>query len=352
MLGYGSIVAAASGRRIGRSALFAFYLALWTVMSMPSGSATAQDVQSYRLVTGQPGSSIYTAGVGISTLVKVELTPEAGIDLDPVVTSGFLESFALLNEGEADFAVLSAVWSDLVPTEGRPKDDAAFGHAVQAIATLTQKGDRSTQLVVRRDVDERVVYEIVKVILENTPYLKNVDDLLKSMSLDNVLADISLPLHPGARRYFEEKGVLSAEVVPAEVPDFAIDGSQGVAALQEARTFVVYFDLNKATITDDGSSVLDEAEAFAQDLEGPTVWIAGYTDTTGSADYNLGLAERRADAVLDELRSRSIDAREMDVTAFGERSPWVVTADQTLEKRNRRVEILVEPGSAPVAIKN
>lgn len=346
---HGSIVATASSRKIGRRVLFVCFMAIWTVMSVRGGSAIAQDIQSYRLVTGQPGSSNYTTGVGISTLVKVELTPRAGIDLDPVVTSGFLESFALLNRDEADFAVLSAVWSDLMPTDGLSESDATFDHDVQAIATLTQEGDRSTQLVVRRDVDETVVYEIVKVIIENTPYLRNVDETLKSMSLDSVLADISLPLHPGARRYFEEKGVLSAAVAHEDVPD--PDGSQGLPALQEAKTFVVYFDLDKATITDDGSSVLDEAKAFAQGLEEPAVWIAGYTDTTGSADYNLSLAERRANAVLGELRSRNIDAREMDVTAFGERSPWIVTADQTLEERNRRVEILVEPGSAPAATK-
>jgi len=53
---------------------------------------------------------------------------------------------------------------------------------------------------------------------------------------------------------------------------------------------------------------------------------------------------------LTELRSRKVSARNLDLTAFGERSPWLVTADQTKEARNRRVEVLVEPGTEFVVI--
>ncbi|MFP3942812.1 MAG: TAXI family TRAP transporter solute-binding subunit [Alphaproteobacteria bacterium] len=62
-------------------------------------------------------------------------------------------------------------------------------------------------LAVRADVPEEHVYLITKAIFENLAFLSNIHAATKEMSKDTALTGLPLPLHPGARRYFEEAGV-------------------------------------------------------------------------------------------------------------------------------------------------
>ena len=67
----------------------------------------------------------------------------------------------------------------------------------------------SNLLVVRADVDDEVVYAITRSLFENLPYLKRVDPVMADLSLDQALAGMTMPLHPGALRYFQEAGLIS-----------------------------------------------------------------------------------------------------------------------------------------------
>ncbi|MDH3660502.1 MAG: TAXI family TRAP transporter solute-binding subunit [Alphaproteobacteria bacterium] len=67
----------------------------------------------------------------------------------------------------------------------------------------------SNLLVARADVDPDVVYAMTKSIFENLAYLKRVDALMTDLSLETALAGMSMPLHPGALRYYQESGLIS-----------------------------------------------------------------------------------------------------------------------------------------------
>ncbi|WP_156106282.1 OmpA family protein, partial [Sphingobium sp. ba1] len=75
------------------------------------------------------------------------------------------------------------------------------------------------------------------------------------------------------------------------------------------------------------------------------VMLAGYADKSGSASYNVGLSQRRADAVKAYMASKGIPDGVMTTQAFGETNPRVETADGVRELQNRRVEITYGPGS-------
>ncbi len=72
----------------------------------------------------------------------------------------------------------------------------------------------SNLLVVKADVPDETVYLITKSIFENLPYLKRVDPLLEELALAQALPGMSLPLHPGALRYFKEAGLIPDIVSP------------------------------------------------------------------------------------------------------------------------------------------
>ncbi|MGI9491225.1 MAG: TAXI family TRAP transporter solute-binding subunit, partial [Geminicoccaceae bacterium] len=66
----------------------------------------------------------------------------------------------------------------------------------------------STLLVANADLSAELVYLITKSIFENLAYLHRVDPALSSLTMDQALFGMSLPLHPGALRYFKETGFI------------------------------------------------------------------------------------------------------------------------------------------------
>ena len=73
--------------------------------------------------------------------------------------------------------------------------------------------------------------------------------------------------------------------------------------------------------------------------------LAGHADRSGSASYNVGLSQRRADSVRAYMASHGIPDGTISTEAFGEGRPRVETADNVRELQNRRVEITYGPGS-------
>ena len=70
-----------------------------------------------------------------------------------------------------------------------------------------------------------------------------------------------------------------------------------------------------------------------------TAIVIGHTDTMGSEQYNIGLSERRAQRVRQELIRRGIPENIITTKGMGESELLIETADEVAEARNRRVEI-------------
>lgn len=65
-----------------------------------------------------------------------------------------------------------------------------------------------TFLICDKDMDEQLVYEITKLMIENEDYLCSQHSCFEAMNDDTVAAGLSIPMHPGAERYFKEVGIL------------------------------------------------------------------------------------------------------------------------------------------------
>lgn len=109
--------------------------------------------------------------------------------------------------------------------------------------------------------------------------------------------------------------------------------------------YIVFFDFDKSDITADAARILDTAVTAYANCGNARVMLAGHTDTSGSARYNVGLAERRNTSVRNYLTGRGIAAGQITSEAFGETQPRVPTADGVRESQNRRVEVSYGPGS-------
>jgi OmpA-OmpF porin, OOP family len=108
-----------------------------------------------------------------------------------------------------------------------------------------------------------------------------------------------------------------------------------------ARTFLVFFDWNRADLTARARQIIAEA-AQARTRQAVTrIEVNGHTDTSGSARYNQGLSERRAAAVAAELVRLGVPRGEITTRGFGQNQLLVPTPDNVREPQNRRVEIVL-----------
>jgi OmpA-OmpF porin, OOP family len=106
------------------------------------------------------------------------------------------------------------------------------------------------------------------------------------------------------------------------------------------RVFLVFFDWDRATVTAEGSRIVQQAADAYKSGAPVQLQVTGYTDSSGSVGYNQRLSERRANAVADALARAGVARNDMMVSGRGKNDLRVPTADGVREPQNRRVEIV------------
>jgi outer membrane receptor protein involved in Fe transport len=109
--------------------------------------------------------------------------------------------------------------------------------------------------------------------------------------------------------------------------------------IQTAREFQVFFDFDKSVITDAAARVIQAAADFIRRGNIVHLTVTGHTDTVGSASYNQGLSERRAEAVKAKLVADGVAADEIATIGVGKTGLLVPTGDGVREPQNRRATI-------------
>ncbi len=105
----------------------------------------------------------------------------------------------------------------------------------------------------------------------------------------------------------------------------------------------ILFDVDSATVKPAAMASLDKISAVLTKYPKTTITVAGHTDNTGRADYNLKLSERRANAVRFALAERGVAASRVTAMGFGADSPVASNATPDGRAENRRVELHIVP---------
>lgn len=103
----------------------------------------------------------------------------------------------------------------------------------------------------------------------------------------------------------------------------------------------VNFDLNKSTLTAKAKQNLDKLVSVFNEYPDTDIQIFGYTDSTGSVDYNLKLSGERAESVKNYLVGKGLRSNRFNIIGRGVEDP--IATNDTAEGRsqNRRVEFAI-----------
>jgi len=125
-------------------------------------------------------------------------------------------------------------------------------------------------------------------------------------------------------------------------PDEEAAGPQGGRLAER----IVYFDFDSSEIKGAGTDVVGAHAKYLAGNPATRVRLEGHTDERGSREYNIGLGERRAQAVRRALLLQGASDAQISTVSYGEERPAVAGHDEAAWAKNRRVEIVYL--SAPV----
>ena len=135
-----------------------------------------------------------------------------------------------------------------------------------------------------------------------------------------------------------------AKKIEEEIPGADVKRvDDGIVVTFDENNGGVYFDTNKYNINNKSKQTLDKLSAILKEYPDTNVIVAGHTDNVGKDEYNLGLSQRRAQAVTNYFKSKGLVGSRFTTKWYGERNP--VASNETADGRakNRRVNVVIVP---------
>src|ERR1700712_3266461 len=105
----------------------------------------------------------------------------------------------------------------------------------------------------------------------------------------------------------------------------------------------ITFDTDQDAVKQEFYQTLNSVAIVLRKFNRTLVDVNGHTDSTGGAQHNQELSERRATSVANYLGSQGIDPRRMSAVGFGSTQPVATNATEAGRAQNRRVEIQIAP---------
>ena len=129
------------------------------------------------------------------------------------------------------------------------------------------------------------------------------------------------------------------------VPTNTMSTAQQLSVEQLARQelaktgFVIYFDYDKSDIKPESAAIITAHAKYLANTANLKVRLEGNTDERGSREYNIGLGERRAQAVRRALMLQGVAETQITTLSYGAERPAVDGHDEAAYAKNRRVEL-------------
>ena len=106
------------------------------------------------------------------------------------------------------------------------------------------------------------------------------------------------------------------------------------------RQRVVYFDLDRDALRPEFQAAMSCHAKYLRDRPSSRITLEGNADERGSREYNLGLGERRGNAVSSALQANGGSGGQLTVVSYGEERPTCTDSNEDCWAKNRRVEIV------------
>lgn len=212
-------------------AIAVIYKGVFAVQATPgSGIENCEDLRNKTVCVGMSNSGTETVTREVFTALGLDYVNGNDIKAEYM---GADSGADLLRNGQADAMTFFAPIPDSSQTEIMlTADTHLVSLSDEGIEALTGEGSPLAPIVIpagtydsqtedvntvyapmvlwtTEDMDDDVIYEITKMLYENLDTLENSNAVFGKITAENIAADISIPLHEGALRYYTEAGILT-----------------------------------------------------------------------------------------------------------------------------------------------
>jgi peptidoglycan-associated lipoprotein len=146
----------------------------------------------------------------------------------------------------------------------------------------------------------------------------------------------------GAKPPAPPQPVAEPVVVPPEpISEDAVAGKSLDDLNRDSPLTPVFFELDSSDLSGDAQSTLQKNAAVLKQFGTWQITIEGHCDERGSAEYNLALGERRANAARDYLVSLGVSATRVRTVSYGKEFPFEPAHEEAAWSKNRRAHFVI-----------
>jgi peptidoglycan-associated lipoprotein len=148
------------------------------------------------------------------------------------------------------------------------------------------------------------------------------------------------PTLPDASNVPETSGAQTGPTSGSDVSGRTTDANEQArqAAIQTGT--IIYFDYDRAEIKPEFVPIVTMHAKYLNTNSANKIRLEGHSDERGSREYNIGLGERRAQAVRRALMLQGVTEAQITTVSYGEERPAVQGSDEAAYAKNRRVELV------------
>ena len=195
------------------------------VASKSSNINSIEDLKGKRVSVGAPKSGtelqaraiLKAAGMSYEDLGKVEYLPFGqsvelikNRQIDATVQSAGLGVASIKDLANSVEVVIVEIPENLIEKLGAPYVSATIpANTYQGVAQDTKTAGIVNFLITSQNVSDQTAYDMTKHLFENLPALVATHSAAKNINIDKALTGMPVPLHPGAEKYYKEKGIVN-----------------------------------------------------------------------------------------------------------------------------------------------
>ena len=195
------------------------------VASKSSNINSIEDLKGKRVSVGAPKSGtelqaraiLKAAGMSYEDLGKVEYLPFGqsvelikNRQIDATVQSAGLGVASIKDLANSVEVVIVEIPESLIEKLGAPYVSATIpANTYQGVTQDTKTAGIVNFLITSQKVSDQTAYDMTKNLFENLPALVATHSAAKNINIDKALTGMPVPLHPGAEKYYKEKGIVN-----------------------------------------------------------------------------------------------------------------------------------------------
>ena len=155
-----------------------------------------------------------------------------------------------------------------------------------------------------------------------------------------IAASVAAALAACSKEVKEETPVEDTTPVVTPAVDDGRYGPEDLDTDSCLRQRTVYFDFDQDTLRPEFQAIMACHAKYLNDRSESRITLEGNADERGTREYNLGLGERRGNAVSGALQGAGGSAGQITVVSYGEERPTCTESAESCWQQNRRVEIV------------